>query len=203
MFIMDSNFRKSRLIKVRVWISFPKTNSLIKLNATELPTNWATISRSDYGMNGPPIQKDLMTDLALTSPVFPPADEQDVLNGRGIAFPGGSAGSVYPGIMSEWKCLHIPSTSLLLEPDGKGGDIGLGNRAEEHIKDKSLAGFYCGRKRALYEGAMDTPPSRYGVSVRSAQQREKFSIDGFMGPKLTIQWLKTHQVTCPFMNAGN
>jgi hypothetical protein len=146
---------------------------------------------------------DLMTDLALTSPVFPPADEQDVLNGRGIAFPGGSAGSVYPGIMSEWKCLHIPSTSLLLEPDGKGGDIGLGNRAEEHIKDKSLAGFYCGRKRALYEGAMDTPPSRYGVSVRSAQQREKFSIDGFMGPKLTIQWLKTHQVTGPFMNAGN
>jgi hypothetical protein len=50
---------------------------------------------------------------------------------------------------------------------------------------------------------MDTYPSRYGVSVRSGQQKDKFSIDGFVGQKLTLQWLRDHQATGAFMNAGD
>jgi hypothetical protein len=50
---------------------------------------------------------------------------------------------------------------------------------------------------------MDTFPSRYGVSIRSTQQKEKFSIDGFAGRKLTLQWLIDHQATGAFMNAGD
>jgi hypothetical protein len=50
---------------------------------------------------------------------------------------------------------------------------------------------------------MDTFPSRYGVSVRSQKQRDKLTINGFVGQKLTLQWLKDHQATGAFMNAGD
>ena len=46
-------------------------------------------------------------------------------------------------------------------------------------------------------------PSRFGVSVRSNKQAEKFAIDGFIGQKLTLQWLIDHQSTGAFMNAGD
>lgn len=69
------------------------------------------------------------------------------------------------------------------------------------MKDKDFAGFYCGTMRGASTGVMDTFPSRFGVSVRSVQ--DKFSIDGFMGTTLTLQWLKDHQATGVFMNAGD
>ena len=83
--------------------------------------------------------------------------------------------------------------------------MGAGLQAVGSLKAGQVAAFYCGPKRALSDGvaAMDTFPSRYGVSVRSAQQKEKFSIDGFAGRKLTLQWLIDHQATGAFMNAGD
>ena len=45
--------------------------------------------------------------------------------------------------------------------------------------------------------------SWYGVSIRSDKQKENFSIDGFVGRKLTMQWFKDHQATGAFINAGD
>ena len=146
---------------------------------------------------------DQMTHLALTMPIYPPEDEQDILNGRGVAFPGGTAGHVYAAIKQDWRELQIPSTRVLLEPVGKDkeGCMGAGLQAVNSMKDKDFAGFYCGTMRGASTGVMDTFPSRFGVSVRSVQ--DKFSIDGFMGTTLTLQWLKDHQATGVFMNAGD
>jgi hypothetical protein len=146
----------------------------------------------------------LMTALALTVPVHSPADEREILRSIGISFPGGPAGRVYTGMKSDWREFLIPPSRVLLEPDGKnkGGHIGLGLQADNAIKNGQFVTFYCGPKRADSDGvgAMDTFPSRYGVSIRSGKQKEKFSIDGF---KLTMQWLKDHQATGAFMNAGD
>ena len=156
-----------------------------------------------------------MTHLAMTVPVLEPEVELGVLSGAGFEFAGGIAGEVYPGIKPEWGSLVIPPTCLLLEPDGKkrvsgqslspekGGHLGVGNQLRTAVKEGDLVGFYCGTKRALDEGAMDTFPSRFGVSIRSARQKEKISIDGFLGRKLTMQWLIEHQATGAFMNAGD
>jgi hypothetical protein len=171
---------------------------------------------------------DLMTHLAFTSPALPPEVEQAVL-GEGFDFQGGTLGELHRGIKAEWRELVIPPTHLLLErvepkPDGEdlgsalgeghlggstsrktGEHLGAGLQAGGSLKAGELAAFYCGTKRAHSDGvgAMDTFPSRYGVSVRSAQQKEKFSIDGFAGRKLTLQWLIDHQATGAFMNAGD
>jgi hypothetical protein len=147
---------------------------------------------------------DMMTDRAATIPILPPAEEQKVLDGTGMAFPGGVAGIVYRGIQEEWEKIIIPATSVRREPDGKGGDIGLGVMTVGAIRNKDFAGFYCGTKRSPGDGVgpMDTFPSRFGVSVSSKEQTDKFSIDGFMGQKLTLRWLQTHQATGAFMNAG-
>jgi hypothetical protein len=172
---------------------------------------------------------ELMTHLALTSPALPPSVEQAIVLGEGFDFPGGTLGMVYPGIKAEWRELSIPPTRLQLErvepePDvedlertleerNQGGrtsretgrHLGAGLQAVDSMKDGQLVGFYCGTKRAHSDGvgAMDTFPSRYGVSIRSTQQKEKFSIDGFAGRKLTLQWLIDHQATGAFMNAGD
>ena len=45
------------------------------------------------------------------------------------------------------------------------------------------------------------PPDN--VSVNSKQQGEKIVADAAGSKKLTIQWFKTHQVTGPFLNAGD
>jgi hypothetical protein len=165
---------------------------------------------------------ELMTQLALTVPVLPPEVEQAILCG-GFAFSGGAAGHVYPGIKPTWQAMVIPPTRLLLEPHckenvsqpsaspspspspGKGGHIGVGLQAVNAIGYRQFVAFYCGTKRAHSDGVgpMDTYPSRYGVSVRSGRQKDKFSIDGFVGRKLTLQWLKDHQATGAFMNAGD
>ena len=147
---------------------------------------------------------DMMTDRAATLPILPPAEEQKVLEGTGMAFPGGVAGIVYRGIQEKWKKYTIPATSVRREPDGKGGNIGLGVMAVGAIRSKEFCGFYCGTKRSPGDGVdkMDTFPSRFGVSISSKEQTDKFSIDGFMGRKLTLEWLKTHQATGAFMNAG-
>jgi hypothetical protein len=86
-----------------------------------------------------------------------------------------------------------------------GRHLGAGLQAVDSMIPGQFVGFYCGTKRAHSDGvgAMDTFPSRYGVSIRSAQQKEKFSIDGFAGRKLTLQWLIDHQATGAFMNAGD
>ena len=81
--------------------------------------------------------------------------------------------------------------------------MGAGLQAVNSMKDKDFAGFYCGTMRGASKGVMDTFPSRFGVSVRSMHQTDKFSIDGFMGTTLTLQWLKDHQATGVFMNAGD
>jgi hypothetical protein len=149
----------------------------------------------------------LMTSLALTVPVHSPADERDILRRIGISFPGGLAGRVYAGIKSEWRGLFIPPSRAQIEPDGKneGGHMGLGLQAVKAIKKGQFVTFYCGTKRADSdgEGPMDTFPSRFGVSIRSSRQTGKFSINGFTGRKLTMQWLKDHQATGMFMNAGD
>jgi hypothetical protein len=148
---------------------------------------------------------ELMTHLALTSPAFPPAVEQAIVLGEGFAFPGGIVGQLYPGIKEQWQEFSIPPTLLRLETDGEGGHIGLGLQVVNAVLDGEFVAFYCGTKRAPSDGVgpMDTFPSRHGVSVRSTHQKEKFSINGFMGRKLTLQWLKNHQATGPFMNAGD
>ncbi len=55
---------------------------------------------------GPPENRpgliELMTHLALTVPVLPPAFEQAVLQGHCAAFPGGVAGQLYPVINEPW-----------------------------------------------------------------------------------------------------
>ena len=148
---------------------------------------------------------DLMTHLALTTPALPPAVEQAIVRGEGFAFAGGTVGQVYPAIKEEWQEFSIPPTLVRQEPDGKGtgGYIGLGLQAGTRISDGAFVGFYCGTKRVQSEGPMDTFPSRYGVSVRSQKQRGKITINGFVGRKLTLQWLIDHQATGPFMNAGD
>jgi len=149
---------------------------------------------------------DLMTHLALTSPALPPAFEQAIVHGEGFVFPGGTVGQVYTDIKKEWQELCIPPTCVRQEPDGKGtGEfIGVGLQAVNAITVDAFVAFYCGTKRSPSDGVgpMDTFPSRYGVSVRSRKQGEKFSIDGFAGRKLTVQWLNKHQATGAFMNAG-
>jgi hypothetical protein len=169
---------------------------------------------------------DLMTHLAFTSPALPPEVEKAVL-GEGFDFQGGTLGELHRGIKAEWREVVIPPTRLLLErvepePDGEdlalgeghlggstsretGEHLGAGLQAVGSLKAGQIAAFYCGTKRAHSDGvgAMDTFPSRYGVSVRSARQKEKFSIDGFAGQKLTLQWLIDNQATGAFMNAGD
>jgi hypothetical protein len=129
------------------------------------------------------------------------------VHGEGFAFPGGTVGQVYSDIKKEWQELYIPPTCLRQEPDGKGtgGCIGLGLQAVNAITVHAFVAFYCGTKRSPSDGVgpMDTFPSRYGVSVRSKKQSEKFSIDGFAGQKLTVEWLNKNQATGAFMNAGD
>ncbi len=148
---------------------------------------------------------DLMTHLALTSPALPPVVEQAIERGEGFPFSGGIAGQLYPGIQESWREVYVPPASLQKEPDGTGRHLGLGVQlACAALKDTFLS-FYCGTKRSASHGlgAMDTFPTRYGISIRSAKQAEKFSIDGFVGRKLTMQWLLDHQATGAFMNAGD
>jgi hypothetical protein len=158
-----------------------------------------------FGAGPRPKLIDLMTHLALTSPALPPAVEQAIVRGEGFAFAGGTVGQVYPAIKEEWQDFSIPPTLLRQESDGKetGEDIGLGLQAVTGISEGAFVGFYCGTKRAQSQGPMDTFPSRYGVSSRSQKQRDKITIDGFVGRKLTLQWLKDHQATGAFMNAGD
>ena len=158
---------------------------------------------------GPPENRpgliELMTHLALTVPVLPPAFEQAVLHGDGAAFPGGVAGQLYPAINEPWRGIVIPPTRLLIEPDGRGqgGTLGIGLQAGKAVRDGDFVSFYCGTKRSQCNGVMDTNPTRYGVSIRSKKQKDKFSIDGFTGRKLTLRWLQDHQSTGAFMNAGD
>jgi hypothetical protein len=50
--------------------------------------------------------------------------------------------------------LQIPSTRVLIEPDGKGEEeyMGAGLQAVNAMKDKDLAGFYCGTKAGASGG---------------------------------------------------
>ena len=148
---------------------------------------------------------ELMTHLALTTPILPPECEQSIVQGRGVAFPGGNAGQLYPPIQAAWRDYVIPPTRILQEPDGRGqgGNLGIGLQADRAVRDGDFVSFYCGPKRSQSDGVMDTYPSRYGVSVRSKKHVDKFSIDGFMGKKLTLRWLQDHQSTGAFMNAGD
>jgi hypothetical protein len=170
--------------------------------ALERFANWFAIG---LGPRPRPKLIDLMTHLALTTPALPPAVEQAIVRGEGFAFAGGTVGQVYPAIKEEWQDFSIPPTLLRQESDGKetGEDIGLGLQAVTGISEGAFVGFYCGTKRAQSQGPMDTFPSRYGVSSRSQKQRDKITIDGFVGRKLTLQWLKDHQATGAFMNAGD
>jgi hypothetical protein len=149
----------------------------------------------------------MMTDPAATLPILPPEDEQAVLGGTGIVFPGGVAGRVYPGINKDWKEYHIPATSAQIETTGPGRHIGLGLvlSHDEGVKRGDFVSFYPGTKRSAGsgQGPMDIHPSRFGVSVSSKEQTDNVSIDGFTGRKLTLEWLKTHQATGVFMNAGD
>ena len=148
---------------------------------------------------------DLMTHLALTSPALPPVVEQAIERGEGFPFSGGIAGQLYPGIQEIWREVYVPPVSLLKEPDGTGGHLGVGVQLAFAALKGTFLSFYCGTKRSASHGlgAMDTFPTRYGISIRSAKQAEKFSIDGFVGRKLTMQWLIDHQATGAFMNAGD
>jgi hypothetical protein len=81
----------------------------------------------------------------------------------------------------------------------------VGLQAVNAILDGAFYSFYRGTMRAQSDGVgpMDTFPGWHRESFRSDQQKDKFSIDGFMGRKLTLQWLKDHQATGAFMNAGD
>ena len=147
-----------------------------------------------------------MTDLALTMPVLSPEVERGILRG-GFVFQGGIAGQVYAGIKKEWQEFFVPPVCVqieeIIEHDGSGEHVGAGLKALVSLKNKQFVSFYCGIKRAIADGPMDMFPSRFGVSVRSNKQAEKFAIDGFIGRKLTLQWLIDHQSTGAFMNAGD
>jgi hypothetical protein len=78
-------------------------------------------------------------------------------------------------------------------------------KATAPVVQGGLVSFYVGTERKISDGTgvLDCRPTRYGVSVNSDQQKDKFIVDGAVGEKLTVDWLKTNQVTGPFMNAGD
>ena len=104
-----------------------------------------------------------------------------------------------------WLDWVIPPTAAQYEPAGAGehGDMGVGMKSLGAIAEGGLVSFYVGesRKESDGKGVLDDFPTRYGVSVNL--QHEKFIADAAVGEKLTLHWFKTHQVTGPFLNAGD
>ena len=148
---------------------------------------------------------NLMTHAAATSPIFSSEDEACLALG-GIPFLGGRVGDL--GVSNhKWLDWVIPPTAAQYEPAGAGErvELGVGVKSLGDIEDGGVASFYVGklRKESDGKGVFDYFPTRYGVSVNSKQQGEKIVADAAGSKKLTIQWFKTHQVTGPFLNAGD
>ena len=186
-------------------LEFLKSGTRCKPQQPLLLSRFAKWFANGLGPGPRPTLIDLMTHLALTSPALPPDVEQAIERGEGFHFSGGIAGQLYPGIKESWREVYVPPASLQKEPDGTGGHLGLGVQLAFAALNGTFLSFYCGTKRSASHGlgAMDTFPTRYGISIRSVKQAEKFSIDGFVGRKLTMQWVIDHQATGAFMNAGD
>jgi hypothetical protein len=147
---------------------------------------------------------DLLTHPAVTTPIFSPEDEARLAS-EGILFPGGLVDDVVSNL--DWAGWVLPATAAQYEPAGAGenGCLGVGMKATAPVVQGGLVSFYVGTERKISDGTgvLDCRPTRYGVSVNSDQQKDKFIVDGAVGEKLTVDWLKTNQVTGPFMNAGD